>query len=166
MSMSKQSPASLQSVDRRILSTFDELQRESLDLHTFFELAGGNPPSEREAVLDAVSRLVANGMLREGTGGDFYRRTEDGRLAVANPRDVTLYTREGCHLCDEAKVVIVPLLSEFGAKLREVDIDDADPELRDRYTDDVPVVLLGSRKVAQHRVDPAQLRREFELAKP
>jgi glutaredoxin len=167
MSMSKQSPAPapLQSVDRRILSTFDELQRESLDLHTFFELAGGNPPSEREAVLDAVSRLVANGMLQEGTGGDFYRRTEDGRLAVSNPRDITLYTREGCHLCDEAEAAIVPLLSEFGAKLREVDID-ADPELRDRYTDDVPVVFLGSRMVAQHRVDPAQLRREFEKAKP
>src|SRR5271155_3619504 len=158
MSTQSPAPAPLEPVDRRILSTFDELQRESLDWHTLFELAGGNPPPEREAVLDAVSRLEANGMIRGGTG-DFYRRTENGRLAVANDRDITLYTREGCHLCDDAKAAIAPLLSALGARLREVDID-ADPKLRDRYTDDVPVIFLGSRKVAQHRVDAVELRRE------
>lgn len=142
-----------------VLKTYDELGRDNLDLHTLFELAGGNPPAQREAVLDAVAQLVRQGLLREGDG-DFYSRTEDGRLAVAGPRDVTLYTRPGCHLCDEAKAVITAVLREAGATLREVNIDE-DPALRERYSDDVPVIFLGSRKVAKHRVDPAQFRRQL-----
>ncbi len=149
----------MDSMATRVLKTYDEVGRDNLDLHTLFELAGGNPPAQREAVLDAVAQLIRQGLLREGDS-DFYTRTEDGRLAVAGPRDVTLYTRPGCHLCDEAKAVITPLLHEVGATLREVNIDD-DPALRERYTDDVPVIFLGSRKVAKHQVDPAQFRRQL-----
>jgi glutaredoxin len=78
----------------------------------------------------------------------------------AAPIEVTLYTRAGCHLCEEAKAQIAPLLREFGAQLREVDID-ADPALREQYTNDVPVIFLGSQKVAKHRVDLDQLRRQL-----
>ena len=85
---------------------------------------------------------------------------EDERLARAGPRDVTLYTRPGCHLCDEAKAAIAPLLGEFGATLREVNIDD-DPVLRERYGSDVPVIFLGARKAAKHRVDAQQFRRQL-----
>lgn len=145
---------------RRILSTFDQLDRESLDLHTLFELVGGNPPEARTAVLDAVSDLVKAGFVRD-EGGDFYSRTEDGRIAVAAPRDVTLYTREGCHLCDEAKAVIAPLVSQFGGKLTEIDIDD-NPILHDRYTNDVPVIFVGPQFFARHRVDVPSLRRKLE----
>ena len=73
---------------------------------------------------------------------------------------VTLYTRAGCHLCEEAKAQMAPLLREFGAVLREVDID-RDPALRAEYGDDVPVIFLGDKKVAKHRVDLAQLRRQL-----
>ena len=90
-------------------------------------------------------------------------RTEDERLAAAGPRDVTLYTRSGCHLCEEAKRAIAPLLAEFGARLREVDID-ADPILRERYTNDVPVIFVGSRKAAKHRVDLKQFRSQLAQA--
>jgi glutaredoxin len=154
----------LDAIARRILTTFDQLERESLDLHTLFEFVGGNPAAEREAVLDAVNSLVAQGLLREGGGSDFYQRTEDGRLAVVGPRDITLYTREGCHLCEEARTQILPLLREFGATLREVDIDD-DPALHDQYTDDVPVIFVGSQMAAQHRIDAGRLRRLLEAAK-
>ncbi len=150
-------------ISRRILSTFDQLGRDSLDLHTLFEFVGGNVPEERNAVLDKVSELVKAGLLRDD-GGDFYSRTEDARLGIAAPHDITLYTREGCHLCDEAKAIITPLLPEVGAKLREVDIDD-DPILRARYTDDVPVIFVGSQFFAKHRVDPALLRRKLEQAR-
>jgi glutaredoxin len=149
----------------RILSTFDQLERESLDLHTLFELVGGNPPAEREAVLDAVTDLVQRGLLSEDGGGDFYRRTEDGRLALAGPREITFYTREGCHLCEVAKAAITPLLSEFGAKLREVDID-RDPVLVARYNDDVPVIFLGQELFAQHRLDSDLLRSRLERRRP
>ena len=77
--------------------------------------------------------------------------------------EVTLYTRKGCHLCDEAKSQMAPLLREFGARLREVDID-ADESLRALYDVDVPVIFLGERKVAKHRLDLAQFRRQLERA--
>lgn len=88
---------------------------------------------------------------------------EDEILAAAGPLDVTLYTRPGCHLCDEAKAQIAPLLAAAGARLREVNVD-ADPALRVRYDYDVPVIFLGARKVAKHRVDLRQFRRQLEAA--
>jgi glutaredoxin len=154
----------MEAMARRILQLFDQLERDSLDLHTFLEFVGGNPPAAREAVLDSVSEMVEKGLLRESRRSDFYERTEDGRLEVVNPREITLYTREGCHLCEEAKAAILPLVSEFGATFREVDIDD-DPILHDRYTNDVPVIFLGSKMVAQHRLNPAQLRRQLQHLK-
>jgi glutaredoxin len=89
---------------------------------------------------------------------------EDERLAGSSPRDVTLYTRPGCHLCDEAKFAIAPLLREFGAVLREVNIDN-DPVLKERYAWDIPVIFIGQRKAAKHRVDLEQFRRQLEGTK-
>jgi glutaredoxin len=86
---------------------------------------------------------------------------EDARLAAAGPREVTLYTRPGCHLCEEAKAAIAPLLREFGALLREVNIEN-DPVLEERYGWDIPVVFLGPRKAAKHRVDVEQFRRQLQ----
>jgi glutaredoxin len=151
-------------VAQHILSTFDQLERPTLDLHTLFEFVGGNVPSDREAVLDAVADLVKQGLLTTEGGGDFYRRTEEGRLALAAPRDVTMYVREGCHLCEEAKAAMAPVLKALGARLQEVDIDD-DPVLLARYTNDVPVIFVGSHFFAQHRIDAARLRRHLENAR-
>jgi glutaredoxin len=89
---------------------------------------------------------------------------EDLILAQAGPLDVTLYTRPGCHLCDQAKMQMEPLLAAFGARLREVNID-ADPSLRALYDWDVPVVFLGARKIAKHRLDLQQFRRQLEEAR-
>ncbi len=88
---------------------------------------------------------------------------EDARLAACGPRDVTLYTRPGCHLCEEAKAAIAPLLREFGAALREVNIDE-DPALQERFGGDVPVIFIARRKAAKHRVDLAQFRRQLTEA--
>jgi glutaredoxin len=110
-----------------------------------------------------VSQLVERGCLRATETPDTYVRTEDGRLQLAAPRDVTIYSRPGCHLCEEAKAQIAPLLKEFGARLAEINIDD-DPELRARYDYDVPVIFLGARKAAKHRVDLAQFRRQMRGA--
>ena len=89
---------------------------------------------------------------------------EDLRLASAHPLEVTLYTRPDCHLCEDAKALIQPLLREFGAPLREVNID-ADPELARRFGWDIPVIFIGSRRAAKHRVDPQQFRRQLEEAR-
>lgn len=75
--------------------------------------------------------------------------------------ELTLYTRADCHLCEEAKALLKPLLEEFGLTLIEVDVD-TDPELAKRFGEEVPVIFLDGRKIAKHRVDPKQLRRRLE----
>lgn len=88
---------------------------------------------------------------------------EDSQIAGCGPRDITLYTRPGCHLCEEAKAAIAPLLREFGAVLREVNIDN-DSVLKERYGWDIPVIFIGQRKAAKHRVELAQFRRQLKEA--
>ena len=76
---------------------------------------------------------------------------------------LTLYRRAGCHLCEEVKGKIAPLLREFGLALEEVDVD-TDAELKARFGEEVPVLFLDDRKVAKHRVDVGRLRRSLESA--
>jgi glutaredoxin len=85
---------------------------------------------------------------------------EDARLAECGPRDVTLYTRPGCHLCEEAKAAISPILQEFGVSLREVNVDD-EAALKERYGWDIPVLFIGQHKAAKHRVDVDQFRKQL-----
>jgi glutaredoxin len=66
-------------------------------------------------------------------------------------------------LCEEAKQQMAPLLAGFGAELREVDVD-SDATLREQYGHDVPVIFLGERKVAKHRINLEQLRRQLRDA--
>ena len=88
---------------------------------------------------------------------------EDLHLASASPLAITLYTRPGCHLCEDAKAILQPMLPEFHATLREVNIDD-DAELTRRYGVDIPVIFIGAHKAAKHRVDPRQFRRQLQEA--
>lgn len=70
---------------------------------------------------------------------------------------VVLYGRAGCHLCDDAREVLAAVVPpEEG--WAEVDVD-ADPELRDRYGEYVPVVTVDGVQVGFWRVDPERLRR-------
>jgi glutaredoxin len=89
---------------------------------------------------------------------------EDERLALAQAMEVTLYTRPGCHLCEDARAVMEPLMVEFGATLREVNIDQ-DGELAERYGWDIPVIFVGKHKAAKHRVNSLQFRRQLEEAR-
>ena len=72
--------------------------------------------------------------------------------------EVVLYTRAGCHLCDEAKQV----LRDAGVAFSEVDID-TDPALHARYNEEVPVVFIDGRKAFKYRVDPRELRRRLGI---
>jgi hypothetical protein len=89
---------------------------------------------------------------------------ENGPLAAASALEVTLYTRPGCHLCEDLKTAIEPLLQEFGARLREVNIA-GDRDLTERYGWDIPVLFVGTRKVAKHRVNLEQLRNNLREAR-
>ncbi|MBI2956144.1 MAG: glutaredoxin family protein [Acidobacteria bacterium] len=75
--------------------------------------------------------------------------------------ELTLYTRGSCHLCEEAKAALKPLLREFNLALHEVDVD-SQPELAAQFGEEVPVVFFAGRKVAKHRVDVKQLRRRLQ----
>ena len=75
--------------------------------------------------------------------------------------ELTIYTRAGCHLCEEMKAELAPVLREFSLGLREVDVD-TDAALSARFGEEVPVLFLGEDKVAKYRLDTAQLRRRLE----
>jgi len=138
-------------LQRKILAAFDGPGPRTRSLAVL-----GDPAT----VKAVVPQLVERGWLRAAEAPDTYARTEEGRLHLAAPRDVTIYSRPGCHLCEEAKMQIAPLLKEIGAHLTEINIDE-DPELRALYDYDVPVIFLGARKAAKHRVDLAQFRRQL-----
>jgi len=65
---------------------------------------------------------------------------------------VTLYTRAGCCLCDEAKQVLAGLRRGADFDLEELDID-LDPELRRRYNDEVPVIAINRVKAFKYKVN-------------
>ena len=70
---------------------------------------------------------------------------------------ITLYSRQGCHLCDDARAVIEQVCAELGETYDEVDID-ADPELQRRFGEEVPVTFVDGRQHDFWRVDPVRLR--------
>ena len=70
---------------------------------------------------------------------------------------VTLYSRAGCHLCDEARVVVERVCADLGETFEEVDVD-ADPALRERFTDEVPVTFVDGRQHDFWRVSEQRLR--------
>lgn len=82
--------------------------------------------------------------------------------AAARPV-VTLYTRQGCHLCDVVQGVIELVQRDRDFELVTLDIDH-DPALRALYDTEVPVVAVNGRKAFKYRVDPAALRERLDRA--
>ena len=77
---------------------------------------------------------------------------------------VTLVGRDGCHLCDDARVVVVDVLTEFpSVTFSEVSIDD-DETLRAEYWEQIPVVLIDDKVHNFWRIDPERLRTKLALA--
>ena len=72
---------------------------------------------------------------------------------------VTLVSKPGCHLCDAAREVVNSVVGELAgvASVTEVSILD-DPELFEKYVEEIPVVLIDGRVHNIWRVDPARLR--------
>lgn len=68
--------------------------------------------------------------------------------------DVILYTRLGCCLCNEVKL----MLEKYGLAVQEIDID-GDEQLRQLYNECVPVVSINGRERFRGRIDERLLRR-------
>jgi len=66
---------------------------------------------------------------------------------------LTIYSRPGCHLCDEMKGVVKRAMRPMADRvvLREIDIS-GDPDLEARYGVEIPVLLIDGRKAAKYRV--------------
>jgi glutaredoxin len=73
---------------------------------------------------------------------------------------VTLYSKPGCHLCEEARAVVEQVCSELGEAFEEVDITSGpDAERLTRaYGEEIPVTFVDGRQHDFWRVDPARLR--------
>ena len=71
---------------------------------------------------------------------------------------VTIYSRPGCHLCDEMKAVVQHVGASIPLTIEEIDIS-ADPELERLYGLEIPVLFVAGKKVAKYRVTEADLRR-------
>lgn len=72
------------------------------------------------------------------------------------PRAVVLYTKPGCHLCDEARDLLEEIANECDLVLTSVDIT-GDPDLYARYRWEIPVVVCEGQEVAKGRIAEAQL---------
>jgi glutaredoxin len=72
-------------------------------------------------------------------------------------RAVTLITRSGCHLCDDASVALTRLSAELGFGYTEVDVD-ADAALLAEYSDRVPVILIDGREHGYWRLEEKRFR--------
>jgi glutaredoxin len=74
-----------------------------------------------------------------------------------NGERVLVYTRDGCHLCDEAEAEVARICAELGLGFATADVD-ADPELRAEYGDRVPVIMVDGREHGFFRVEQERLR--------
>ena len=68
-----------------------------------------------------------------------------------------LLSRQGCHLCEDARGVVAAAAAETGTSWVERDVDSSEA-LADEYGDRVPVLLLDGKEHAYWRVDPERLR--------
>ncbi len=75
--------------------------------------------------------------------------------------EVIVYSRAGCHLCDVVKEQLEHLRAHADFTWREVDID-ADPELQQRYNDEVPVVFVDGRKAFKYHLNERDFLRRLE----
>ena len=80
------------------------------------------------------------------------------------PIALTLLMKPGCHLCDTAREVVAGVVAELegiptAARVTVSELSSlADPELVERYAEEIPVLLIDGRVHTIWRIDPARLR--------
>jgi glutaredoxin len=73
---------------------------------------------------------------------------------------LTLYSRPGCHLCEEMKAVVTRTASGLQTPIAIDEIDiSTDPTLEARYGLEIPVLLVDGKKAAKYRVTESELAR-------
>ncbi len=75
-------------------------------------------------------------------------------------RKVQIYSRRGCHLCDEALQTLEILQRELGFEIEEIFID-GDSDLEYKYGEQVPVIQIDHVQHDFFTVNPARFRKSF-----
>ncbi|GGF04645.1 glutaredoxin family protein [Mycetocola zhadangensis] len=76
---------------------------------------------------------------------------------------LTLISKPGCHLCDDARAVVARVMADIStsADAPEVTLDEVsildDAELHERYAEEIPVLLINGRVHNYWRIDPTRL---------
>ncbi len=70
--------------------------------------------------------------------------------------EITVYSREGCHLCEDLLQQLTVLQQVYDFKIHEVDIDST-PKLIEQYGSLVPVVLCGEQQICHYFLDQVAL---------
>src|SRR5262245_5636212 len=94
-----------------------------------------------------------------------FKRSADDRMGP-RPVTVTLVGKPGCHLCDDARVIVQRVAEETGAAVEELDItaEGFDPALKAEYWEQIPVTLVNGARHDFWRVDPERLRKAVAAA--
>jgi glutaredoxin len=71
---------------------------------------------------------------------------------------VIIYSRPGCHLCEEMKAVVERVASRHRIHVEEIDIS-GDRALETLYGQDIPVLVVDGRKAAKYRISEPELTR-------
>ena len=74
---------------------------------------------------------------------------------------VTIYSRLGCHLCDDAEKILESLREELNFEIEVINIDE-DAELVKLYSDQVPVIHIDGIHHDFYKVDPLRFKSSLE----
>jgi glutaredoxin len=76
--------------------------------------------------------------------------------------EVVVYSKPGCHLCDEVQAQLARLQRSFPFAMREVNILN-DSEIFDKFKEEIPVVFINGKKAFKYRLDEEDFRRRLEM---
>jgi len=74
---------------------------------------------------------------------------------------IDIYSRPGCHLCDEAKDIIDRVRKRHAFAVRVINIEE-DPALESAYGTEIPVVFINGSKAFKYHVDERELERKVK----
>ena len=75
-------------------------------------------------------------------------------------RRLTLYTREGCGLCEEMKEVLWEVAMQHPLEIEEIDVDRS-PKLAETFGNEVPVLFIDQRKAFKYRLTAGELKKKL-----
>lgn len=79
---------------------------------------------------------------------------------MPDPLALIIYSRPGCHLCEEMKTLVRRVIDHTGAAAQVEEINvETDADLERRFGLEIPVLMLNGKKVAKYRVSEEDVKR-------